>query len=68
MTTVTPIQPITITVEQAAGVLGISRAAAYNAVRRGDIPSVRVGRRVLVPKYRLAAFIAGQPIEPKAAA
>lgn len=68
MTTEAGTQPITITVEQAAGMLGISRAAAYNAVRRGDIPSVRVGRRLLVPQYRLAALIAGQPVEPPVAA
>jgi excisionase family DNA binding protein len=33
--------------------LGISRQSAYNAARRGEIPTVRVGRRVLVPLARL---------------
>jgi excisionase family DNA binding protein len=39
----------TISVDQAARVIGIGRDAAYDAVRNGDIPSIRVGRRILVP-------------------
>ncbi len=44
---------LTLTVEEAAATLGISRAFAYEAVRRGEIPSIRIGRRVLVPKAAL---------------
>jgi excisionase family DNA binding protein len=40
---------LTITVEEAATALGIGRTAAYDAVRRGEIETVRLGRRVLVP-------------------
>lgn len=39
----------TISVEQAAAIFGIGRNAAYEAVRRGEIPSVRLGGRILVP-------------------
>lgn len=39
----------TLTVPEAARVLGISRDAAYKAVARGEIPALRVGRRYLVP-------------------
>ncbi len=42
-----------LTVEEAAATLGISRAGAYDAVRRGEIPSIRIGRRVLVPRAAL---------------
>ena len=35
---------LTLTVEEAAGLLGISRAFAYEAMRRGEIPSIRIGR------------------------
>ena len=38
-----------MTVEETAGVYGISRASAYEGVRTGEIPSIRVGRRILVP-------------------
>ena len=40
---------LTITVDEAAAALGLGRTATYDAVRRGEIPSVRLGRRVLIP-------------------
>jgi excisionase family DNA binding protein len=40
---------ITLTVEEVAGLLGLGRTAAYEAARRGEIPSRRLGRRVIVP-------------------
>lgn len=40
----------TLTVEQAAAVLGVSRSAAYRAATVGEIPTIRIGRRVLVPR------------------
>ena len=36
------------TVEEAAEVLDISRNSAYEAVKKGQIPSMRAGRRILV--------------------
>lgn len=48
-----PPERLTLTVEEAAATLGISRAFAYEAVRRGDIPSIRIGRRILVPHAAL---------------
>lgn len=47
-------QSLTMTVEQAAEVLGIGRAAAYALVGTGDIASVRLGRRIVVPVAHLA--------------
>lgn len=44
---------LVFTVEEAAKVLGISRSFAYEAVQRGDIPSMHIGRRILVPKAAL---------------
>ncbi len=41
-------QKATITVDEAARAAGISRNAAYAAVKRGEIPSMRFGRRVVV--------------------
>ena len=40
---------LTITVVQAGALLGIGRSAAYEAIRRGDIPCIRIGRRIIVP-------------------
>jgi excisionase family DNA binding protein len=46
-------RPITVTVEQAAALLGISRTTAYACVRDGVIPSVRLRRRILIPTQAL---------------
>jgi excisionase family DNA binding protein len=46
-------RPITVTVEQAAELLGISRTTAYACVRDGVIPSVRLRRRILIPTQAL---------------
>jgi excisionase family DNA binding protein len=40
---------LTFTVAEAAQLLGISRSAAYDCIRCGDLPAVRMGRRLLVP-------------------
>jgi excisionase family DNA binding protein len=38
------------TVEEAGALLGLGRNSSYEAVKRGDIPSIRIGRRLVVPK------------------
>jgi excisionase family DNA binding protein len=50
-------EPVVFTVEEAAEVLRISRGSAYEAVRTGEIPSIRINRRILVPRERLLAVI-----------
>lgn len=46
--------PLTITVEEASTLLGISLRSTYRAVNAGHIPSTRIGRRfhVLIPRLR----------------
>jgi excisionase family DNA binding protein len=56
---VRPPQRLTVTVEEAAVVLGISRATAYDAVSRGEIPCIRIGRRILIPKVALERLLDG---------
>jgi excisionase family DNA binding protein len=53
---------LTWTVEQAGRRLGISRGSAYQAVRRGELPTIRIGRRLLVPLAALNAMLAGEPV------
>ena len=43
----------TLTIAEMSLTLGIGRNSAYEAVKRGDIPSVRIGRRILVPTKAL---------------
>ncbi len=38
------------TVPEAGRLLGLGRNAAYEAAKRGDIPTIRIGRLLLVPK------------------
>ena len=44
-------------VAEAGALLGISRAFAYELVARGELPVIRLGRRRLVPKAALIAFV-----------
>jgi excisionase family DNA binding protein len=53
-----PVVQPTVTVEHAGRILGISRASAYDGVARGEIPSIRVGRRLLVPTAALRRLLA----------
>ena len=41
-----------------AELLGIGRSKAYELVRSGTIPSLRLGRRIVVPKLALSRFLA----------
>ena len=51
----------TVTVEEAARILGVGRAAAYEGVRSGRIPSVRVSaRRIVVPLAALERLLEGE--------
>ena len=42
-------EKLTISVTETAELLGIGRSAAYEGVRTGAIPSIRIGRRLLIP-------------------
>jgi excisionase family DNA binding protein len=49
--------PATMTIPEAAKLLRISRSAAYRAAARGQIPTIRIGRRLLVPTAKLYAML-----------
>lgn len=46
--------PLTLTVEQAAQVLGIGRSTAYELVRTGDLKCIHLRRRIVIPVAHLA--------------
>ncbi|MCK1652255.1 helix-turn-helix domain-containing protein [Bradyrhizobium sp. 149] len=49
----------TLTIEEAGvRVLGLSRDASYKAAKSGDLPTIRVGRRLLVPRAALEKLLA----------
>lgn len=48
-----PYERPTLTVEETAEILGVSRGAAYKAAQSGEIPTLRIGRRILIPTAKL---------------
>ncbi|WP_329490191.1 helix-turn-helix domain-containing protein [Kitasatospora sp. NBC_01246] len=57
------VQP-TMTVPEAGRLLGLQKVASYNAARRGDIPTISVGRRLLVPTAKLRALLGIDAVTP----
>jgi len=55
----TEIERPTLSVAETASLLGISRWLVQQAVHDGSLPSVRVGRRILIPRSRLLAWLDG---------
>ena len=49
--------PPIISVEDTCRLLGLSRSAGYRAVAAGQIPTVKLGRRLYVPTPRLLALL-----------
>jgi excisionase family DNA binding protein len=58
---VEPAASLTLTIPQAARLLGISVSKAYEAARSGELPALRVGTRVPVSRRRLLALVDGTP-------
>lgn len=50
-------QKMTLTVEETGKLLGISRQTAYELSRSEGFPALRIGRRVLIPRKQLEAWI-----------
>jgi excisionase family DNA binding protein len=62
-------EKLTLTVEEAGKLLGISRGTAYQAASDGTIPTIRLARRLVVPRAALMRMLetAGQkPLDPEA--
>src|SRR6266545_1818714 len=49
-----------LSVQEAAGLLGIGRDSAYALIREGRLPAVRIGRRILVPRAALEPWVLEQ--------
>jgi excisionase family DNA binding protein len=55
---------LVLTIAEAAEVLGISRAFAYELATRGELPVIRLGRRRLVPRKALLAMLGEDMVPP----
>ena len=49
--------PAVLNANQLATALGISRAGAYQLLNTGTFPTLRIGKRLLVPKDKLVEWI-----------
>ena len=52
------------TVGEAAKLLRLGRGSMYEAVRTGRVPSVRIGRRILIPCEGLKQLLQQNPVNP----
>lgn len=54
-----PAQPqkTMLSVEEAGKMLGVSRQIAYQLARRDDFPTLRIGRRLLIPRNKLIEWV-----------
>ena len=49
----------TLTIAEAARALGIGRNQAYEAAHRGEIPTIKIGKRLLVPRIAFEKLLNG---------
>lgn len=61
-------EPLTMTIEEAAKALRIGRNSAYEAAHRGEIPTVRIGSRLLVSTAGLKRMVEQAGRDPDRAA
>ena len=52
-----PNQRLTWSIEEAAQLLGVSRAVAYRYAEKGELPTLRLGGRLLVPRLALEKLV-----------
>ena len=50
-------EKLTLSVEEAGKLLGVSRQVAYQLIHRSDFPTLNIGRRILVPKKQLEIWM-----------
>lgn len=53
-------EPFTYTVEEAAKMLRISRTKAYSAARTGELPVMRIGKRILILGIQFRKLLRGE--------
>ena len=56
---------LTLTVQEAAEMLGLSRNSAYQGIATGEIPHVKVGKRILIPRLAFQKMLDGTDNKPE---
>lgn len=52
---------VVLTIEEAGVLLRVSRSTAYQAARSGELPTIKIGRRLLVPVKALERLLQKEP-------
>ncbi len=52
----------TLTIAEAANILGIGRNQAYQAARAGQIPNIKIGKRIIVPRIAFERMLRGEAV------
>jgi len=50
---------LTYNVKEAAELLGLSKNSAYQACLKGEIPHLKIGKRILIPRIQLERLLHG---------
>ncbi len=58
-------ESLVVTVEETRKLLGLSRGLVYQAISTGEIPSIRIGRRILIPRAALKRLLDGNNCDKK---
>ena len=53
-----------LSISEVAKILNLSRNSAYAGVKRGEIPCIRVGKRLLIPRAALEKMLIQANIKP----
>jgi excisionase family DNA binding protein len=61
------VEVLTVSIPEAGQMLGISRNQAYECAKRGEIPTIKLGARIVVPRVALMRMLEGasQPRDSK---
>jgi excisionase family DNA binding protein len=57
------LEPLVFTVPEIAQMLGIGLNAAYTLTRSRDFPSIKVGRKIIIPKQRFMEWLNGNSMD-----
>ena len=49
--------PLLLNVKQLAELLGVSDSSVYELIQKDDFPSLRIGKRIVIPKEELRKWI-----------
>ena len=55
--------PLLLNVKQLADLLGVSDSSVYEIIQEGGFPSLRIGKRIVIPKEELREWISARTKE-----